>query len=246
MKRGGTLILASGAATPELQNLTGVSISREQRVGRAWRWVDDDGDNNKGKEGVALRSPHTTRGGDSTSFRQETFLYTPILDATEDLSAVQVVMEAPNGDALAVSHSLGQGRVVLCLIPWFEGYGGKPLADSAEALLSRLAFRDVAPVSVAGPWQLMVSTMRNYPSQNCATVSLSNNDASPWSGDVVMHRLLERLPTETSEPRCVELLSERNVIGRKLATSRGGLGEDVVVEITIGAFDVAVLQCCLA
>lgn len=136
---GGHVLVASGVAGPNDTDLTGVEISPELRVGRAWVWTGD---------------------GPSEPPVMEPFRYTPttIDDGGCNANANCTILArtagrggSPGPQALATQRRVGSGFVTTCLIPWFLDAP----ATHLSALSRRLVDDVVAPlqqVGVAGPW----------------------------------------------------------------------------------------------
>ena len=153
VQAGGTLIVAAGVVTPGDEAWTGVSFQPELRVGRAWRWKND-------------------------ALRHEAFRYCPLNGELED--RVEVMARSRTGDPLLVSCPMGEGRVLTCLIPWFEG-GHIDLAGPALSLFDSV-LNDVIPVSVIGPPAEWLTTV----SKECRNVLVCNHDSTIWRGDVIV------------------------------------------------------------
>lgn len=124
VEQGGVLVWAAGVASPDENDLTGVDIQPELRVGREWQWE---------KEG----------------FKQEAFRYCPAIWDKNTSPTVNVLAATRSGKPLIISHQIGKGKVYTCLVPWFEA-GNKPLADIALRLLDHV-IKPLQPVIIDGP-----------------------------------------------------------------------------------------------
>ena len=87
---GGKLVWFAGQAGPGDEDLTGLAMTPELRVGRAWMW----------------------RAGPP---EPEAFRYVPAR-----LSGAEALARTPAGDVLVARHELGRGEVFTCLAPWGE------------------------------------------------------------------------------------------------------------------------------
>ncbi len=124
VRAGGALVWAAGVATPREQELVGVAIQPELRVGRDWRWST---------------APTT----------HEAFRFCPLSAEALDTPDVEVLATTRGGAPLVLKHRLGNGAVYTCLIPWFEG-GHTPLCGLALHLFDHV-IQPIQPVLVTGP-----------------------------------------------------------------------------------------------
>lgn len=121
VEAGGQLMWAVGVVTPELSGITGLDVTPELHVARAWHWKDE---------------------APAAGY----FLYTP---ATPMQGApVEILARESGGKPLVVRHALGKGAVYTVLAPWFEG-AYTDWAPPAKRLLDEIAAQ-VQPVLVKG------------------------------------------------------------------------------------------------
>lgn len=155
-RAGGKVVVAAGVVGPNDEDLCGVVIQPELRVGRAWRW------------------------GDGT-LTHEAFRYCPIHIPEHRVSTVTPLASTPDGKALAIRYALGDGAVYCCLAPWFEA-GNTPLSLLALRLLDEI-IRPVQPVRVSGPPAAWLST-RDAEAGTHRTVVITNNNEHSWEGSI--------------------------------------------------------------
>lgn len=118
---GGTVICAAGVVGPADEDLTGVRMELESRVGRAWRWGEE-------------------------RFVAEPFRHVPVV---QPLGPETVVCaRSQSGEPVVVRHACGKGAVYTCLVPWYEG-GQGPLAGAAARLFEAVLL-PLQPVCVEG------------------------------------------------------------------------------------------------
>ena len=190
---GAKIVCAAGVVGPEQRDFIGAECIPELHVGHAWQSLK--------KEMV-----------------HESFQYIP----TRNLQANPLI-RASNGSPLVLENSLGSGRVITCLIPWFEGSGAALSRVALEAL--DYAIRAVQPVFIDGLPIEWLSTR----SENKYQVLLSNNRDQLWEGIVTARYV------DGTLKKCHELLSGQPLQSR---TSIGG----AQVAIKISPFDVAVVS----
>lgn len=145
---GGTVILAAGVARPEHAALTGVDMTPELRVGRAWHWEGD------------------------TEATAEAFRYLPAQPLPD--APVTVLATAPDGLPLVTRHAIGEGAVVTCLVPWFEG--GHTNLSALAARLFDEQFRPLQPVTIHG---LPVAWTTSRHADGARSMVITNNDGVP-------------------------------------------------------------------
>lgn len=194
-RQGGTLVWATGVALPEHENLTSCRIHPRLKQGRGWRWGDED-------------------------VQPEAFLYTPAEPSRS--AAVSVLARTVSGDPLVLEARCGQGRVVTCLLPWFESEH-RPLSGVAIRLLDAL-IDAIQPVHIEGqPVQFSCAEAANG-----FNVCIANHADVRWTGRVTVN-------SAGLSGECVEARS-----GRVVPTIRAG--ETIHVVVTIEPYDVAVLH----
>ena len=193
LARGGTVVCAAGVAGPSHRELIGAEIVPELRVGHAWRW------------------------GDAAPVR-ESFQHVTVNSCT-----ARVLARAANGAPLLLEQPHGAGRVITCLVPWFEG-SGSDLCGVAAAAFDQV-ISAVQPVHIEGLPIQWISTRR----PGAHTVVLSNNDDREWTGRVTVHVI------EPGLRSCRELLA-----GRELETAR--TGESASVALAVPPFGLTVVE----
>lgn len=138
---GGHVLVAAGVAGPGDADLTGVQISPELRVGRAWVWTGSP---------PAPPEPPVA----------EPFRYTPATNGyggcVAESNCTVLAWTAgrgglPGPQALATQRSVGAGLVTTCLIPWFLDGPATGLSGLAKRLVD-LMVSPTQPISVSGPW----------------------------------------------------------------------------------------------
>lgn len=120
VRQGGHLVCAAGVVGPANEDLTGLRLQPEFRVGRAWR--------QPGYAPVAEAYQH--------------------LPATTVDAAMDVRLESSTGHPLVTRRALGEGLVTTCTIPWYEGPTGQlsgPAAWMMDAICDSLQ-----PVQIRG------------------------------------------------------------------------------------------------
>lgn len=196
---GGTLVLPLGVAGPALANFTGVEVSPELRVARSWRWM-------------------------SGALRAEALLYAPL---REPLAGSRALAVTRSREPLVVERSMGAGRILTVLVPWFEGHGDRVLSGPARELLE-LVVPEVQPVLLHGPPAMLASSRRK---DGARSVVVGNNDGDLWQGTVELRHV-------ESSMECKELRSGVSILSRYD-------GEHGVLEfeLSIPAYDVQLVQC---
>ena len=193
LARGGTVLCAAGVAGPEHSGWIGAELVPELRMSHAWRWQDS----------APVAEP---------------FHHVPVTAIS-----ARVLARAANGAPLLLEQPHGAGRVITCLVPWFEGISAD-LCGVALAVFDHV-IGSVQPVRVQGLPIEWLSTRgdREY------TVVLSNNSDQQWTGTVAARAV------DASYPACRELLT-----GRHLATTTSPAGTSVHVQVP--PFGVALLS----
>jgi hypothetical protein len=135
----------------------------------------------------------------------------------------QVMAATPQGAPLVITRVVGKGRIVTCLVPWYEA-GHTPLAKLALRLFDEI-IRPVQPVRVEGLPVEWLSTSGDGEK----TVLVANHDANPWCGAV-------RLPLDNDFGKCTEL-----VTGSETGYRRDEDGW-VACALEVPAYDVRVLR----
>ena len=121
VSRGGTLVWATGVASPDHERLTKCRIVPRLKQGRGWVWGDE-------------------------AVQTEAFLYTPALP--EESPAVSVLARAVSGDPLVLEARCGQGRDDNCLLPLFESEH-RPISGVSTRVLDEL-IDTIRPVRIEG------------------------------------------------------------------------------------------------
>lgn len=190
--KGMTLICAAGVVGPAQEEFIGAKIIPELRVGSAW----------KNRRGNWVNEP---------------FQYVPVTRLQADL-----VLESSNGAPLVITKKQGRGKVITCLIPWFEG---TPCALNGIALeMLDQVISAVQPVQIDGLPIEWLSTV----AENQYCVLLSNNSDQDWEGTVTARRV------NASFQKCTELRS-----GQSLKTHNTENGAQV--RLKLAPFDVGVV-----
>ncbi len=151
-RAGGSIIIPAGVAGPGDEDLCGVSIQPELRVGRSWQW-------------------------ENAPAVHEVFRYCPSHIPETTAPMTTTLATTPDGHPLAIRHALGKGVVYTCLLPWFEA-GNTPIAQVAIRLLDEVV-KPLQPVHVEGPPAAWLST---HDAEKHRTVVISNNNDHAWQG----------------------------------------------------------------
>lgn len=159
VEQGGTLVWASGQAAPEDRDFSGVDMTPELHVTRAWAW-----------------------GGEQPI--SEHLLHTP----ARLCPGAAMLAETPDGIPLVVRNGFGAGRVFTCLVPWFEG-GHTDLAALAARLFDHviqgvqpvsLEGLPAAWVSTTGPNEQTVCIANHGPSSWRGAIRLKKGETA-WN-----------------------------------------------------------------
>lgn len=138
---GGHVLLAAGVAGPGDADLTGVQISPELRVGRAWMWTGSPPKTPEPPVIEPFRYTPTTSGNGGCGAESNC----TVLAWTAGRGGL------PGPQALATQRIVGSGLVTTCLIPWFLDGPATDLSALAKRLVD-LVVSPLQPVSVSGPW----------------------------------------------------------------------------------------------
>ena len=209
VRAGGTLLWAAGVAGPAHRALTGLSLSGNLLATRAW----------------------AQEGNTSTVVREPLLVVEATLLPGANVS--RLASSVPLGLPVAVEHRLGAGRVITCLVPWWEA-GSAGLARLSAALLDAAMAR-VQAVRVEGlpvAWAVAVPSGMS----GGRTVTLSNNEAAVWRGSLVL---------APARLRCGPAYQCRALgpSGRCVDTVQVGRpGEDVPIRVEMPAYAVGVFQ----
>jgi hypothetical protein len=219
---GGTALVAAGVVGPNDHDLTGILLSPQLRVGRAWQWT----------------SPAAARPvGVHPEVVFEPFRYVPLAGPVPGNNCTVLAQTASNGNVcrndagrgipcpLLVRHEIGLGAVFTVLIPW--------MADALNNGLSKLAvdalellIQPLQPVKTVGPWPVDVHVAVDS-AAGLYTMAIANNDEAPWSGQVCLQ------DTNVMLSSCKELWSDKPV----------GVADGRTLNWTITGFDLVVLEC---
>jgi hypothetical protein len=119
-RNGGTIICAVGVVGPEDREFSGLMLTPEFRVGRAWSWQNE--------------SPVP-----------EALQYVPA-EAADD--STTILTRTATGGLLVARHSIGKGAVYTCTIPWYEGPLGGLSAPALRMMDHVMA--SMKPVAIEG------------------------------------------------------------------------------------------------
>ncbi len=194
MAGGSTVLCAAGVLQPEHAEWIGAGMDRELRVGQAWAFSGE-------------------------KMNHEPFRY--IRARLTDGKARAVTL----GDwPILIEKSHGKGKLISCMIPWFEGIHAG-LSGAVWQLLDRV-MAQVQPAVVNGPPIAYLTTK----SAEAVNVVLSNNSDRLWQGAVALHA------AESDMVHCQELLTRE-----KISFTRNPQGA-VVADMKVPPYEVRVLS----
>jgi len=148
MEGGAAVICAVGVLKPEHNDFTGAEMYPVLRVGSAWSFTGED----------TINEPFRYLQAKLTTGRQ--------------------LVATPDGHPLFVEKKYGKGRLISCMIPWFEG-AANPLCNSAIQVFNKV-ISAAQPVKIDG---LPIEFLSTKSASSCNVV-LSNNSDQVWSGRI--------------------------------------------------------------
>lgn len=190
MNSGATVICAAGVLKPEHSGLIGGVMKPVIAVGSAW------------------------------SAPGEAIIHEPFRFIPATLTDGKAIVSASDGSPIVIEKKHGAGRLISCMIPWFEG--ATTGISNAALYLFDMIISEVQPVMVEGPPVEYLSS-RN---ESEYTVLISNNSSLPWKGKVTARNITKEYG------KCMELLTGEP-LRYKLVKNEGAL-----VELVVPAFDV--------
>ena len=194
MQKGATVICAAGVLTPEHKDFTGAEMDPVLRVGAAW------------------------------SFTGEKIMNEPFRYFRAKLIDSKPLAFASDGYPLLIEKQYGKGKLISCMIPWFEG-APLDLSNAALQLFDKV-ISEIQPVKIEGLPIEFLSTKGD----NSYNVVLSNNSDQLWKGKIVVRQVA----TELS--KCTELITNH-----KLNPVREKNGE-TEVSVEIPPYEVRVIS----
>lgn len=194
MNNGATVICAAGVVTPDHTYFTGAEIEPILRAGSAWSF--------NGEKMV------------NESFR---FFRASLKDS-------KALATTSGGNPLIIEKQYGKGKLITCMIPWFEG---APLdLSNAALLLFDKVFSEIQPVKIEGLPIEFLSTKGN----NSYNVVLSNNSEHLWKGKITVRQVAAELS------KCTELIT------RQALKSIRKMNGETKVDLTIPPYEVRVIS----
>ena len=152
----------------------------------------------------------------------EPYLYFP--STVTAPARAEVLIQTHSHAPLVVRHSVGKGEVYTCLSPWYAGEHA-PLSDFAMAMLDRV-MASVQPITMEGI-PLQWCSIR---SDHARTIAMANHSGETWQGTLCIRDLSPDLGV------CREMRSKKSLVCQvKDSVTR--------VDLSIPAYDVAVVQC---
>ncbi len=194
MEGGSTVICSAGVITPEHADFTGAEIIPQLAVGQAWKFAD----------GKMINEPYR---------------YLPAR-----LTSGRALASTANGSPLIIEKIVGKGKLISCMIPWFEG-APQSIGNAALSLFDKI-ISDVQPVRIEGLPLEYLSTK----SSNNYNIVLSNNSNQDWKGKIIARNV------DQTFNFCKELLN--NQVLRSTRKVNG----NVEVSVTIPAYEVRVVS----
>jgi len=194
MNAGATVISATGVVKPEHSGFSGAVMDPQLLVGRAWNY--------KNKPTVG-----------------EPYRFVPA-----ETSDAVVIATTDDNSPLLIEKSYGKGKLVTCMVPWFEG-----TFNSLNGVVLYLLDEEIGkvqPVMVEGPSIEFLSSKGN----GVYNVLLSNNSSISWEGKIKVKNLTRDYIL------CRELLT-----GERLHT-KFSKNEGAKVEVEVPPFDVRVIS----
>ena len=167
MTNGATILCAAGVLTPEHSDFTGAEMEPVLRVGTAW------------------------------SFAGENPVNEPFRYFRSSLKNSKALATTSGGDPLMIEKQYGKGKLISCMIPWFEG-APLDLSNAALQMFDKV-ISEIQPVKIEGlPIEfLSTKTDRSY------NVVLSNNSDQWWKGRIVVRSVAPELT------KCMELITRQ-------------------------------------
>lgn len=167
MNNGATVLCSTGVLTPEHADFAGAEIEPVLRVGTAW------------------------------SFLGEKLVNEPFRYFRASLTDSKALATTSGGAPLMIEKQYGKGKLISCMIPWFEG-AMPDLSNAALQMFDRV-ISEVQPVRIEGlPVEYLSTT-----TDNSYNVVLSNNSEKPWKGRIIVRSVAPELI------KCKELLTNQ-------------------------------------
>jgi hypothetical protein len=164
---------------------------------------------------------------------QEPFRFTPLLQgACTPGRGCAVLATTVLGAPLAVEQVLGTGRVITCLVPWLQDATASGLSLLAQRLVD-YAVSPLQPVAVAGPWPVQFGASDDRNVTGRYSVVIANHEESQWVGSVTLRQ-------PGTYANCTDVLRPGS---GPLPVRASGPQAVPLVQVTVPAFDVAVVQC---
>lgn len=194
MTIGATVICAAGVLTPEHTDFTGVEMESALRVGTAW------------------------------SFTGEKLVNEPFRYFRAKLKNSIALATTSGGDPLMIEKKYGKGKLISCMIPWFEG-APLDLSNAALQLFDKV-ISEIQPVKIEGLPIEFLSTKTD----NSYNVILSNNSDQCWKGRIVVHSIAPDLT------KCMELFSRQPLKPERKKNNK------TEIDITVPPYEVRVIS----
>lgn len=194
MENGATVLCAAGVLTPDHADFTGVEMDPVLRVGTAW------------------------------SFAGEKMVNEPFRYFRARLNDSRSLASASDGYPLFIEKQYGKGKLISCMIPWFEG-APLDLSNAAFQIFDKV-ISEIQPVRIEGLPLEFLSTKSN----NSCNVVLSNNSDQEWKGSVKARLVAPELS------KCKELIT--NLVLKSVRNKSG----ETEVNLTIPPYEIRVVS----